>query len=558
LRNHEHNGVEQLTMPELQPGTLILGRYQILRKIGQGGFAEVYLALHQQQQTLLALKVIRRDAPGMGERVFRESRERFEIEARLGEKLNHPHIVRAFDFGREGEQYFLASDFASGGSLQDRLAQGPLSVAQVVRIALGLAAGLAAIHDLDVVHRDLKPSNILFSAQGTAQIADLGLAQLPGGVSMRSFLGSELPGAAHPGTRAYMSPEQETTSGYLKPASDVYSLGIIFFEMLTGRNVKNLPPGLTLKMFRPDVPAWLEDLIHRMLAEAPQERPWNGGQVLLELQNGLQPAAAIVAPTEPRPSPPPGAAATPPKAGQPAKRRLLFLIPAALLLMGLGIGLAALFTNPPGATGAQTSGNPTGSGQRVGAGDVVIEYLVSSANSMLQSWDGQSKQEAVQVGLADHWANFTGADAGVGFILRVFGSQYNAADSLASCRDTQLLAGPVSQPEGFAALLSRTEARGLTPLAEALYAALGDFGPQQKKRLVLITDSGDTCGQDPCIWAVTQYRDAGVVMPIDVLDLGGNSQLDCLSTESGGQYFSIQNYAELTQALQQIQQGIHP
>ena len=178
-------------MPEYQAGEIVLGKYQILKKIGQGGFGEVYLCKHLQLKTFCALKVLRRDLPGMHENYFNEIRDRFVIEARLGEKLNHPNVVKASDFGKEHENYILALEYASSGSLLDLLAKtGNLPVEQALRIAVEMASGLAAIHALDVVHRDLKPSNILFDQNQQAKIADLGLAQLSGGASMRSFLGS--------------------------------------------------------------------------------------------------------------------------------------------------------------------------------------------------------------------------------------------------------------------------------------------------------------------------------------------------------------------------------
>ena len=139
-----------------------------------------------------------------------------------------------------------------------------------------MADGLAAIHALDVVHRDLKPSNILFDAQGRAKIADLGLAQVPGGPSMRSRLSQSAP---HPGTPAYMSPEQINTSEHLSPASDVYALGAVLFEVLTGRLLRNIKPGTPAQSLRADTPEWLDELLVKMLTKDYEARPlgWRGG-----------------------------------------------------------------------------------------------------------------------------------------------------------------------------------------------------------------------------------------------------------------------------------------
>ena len=124
------------------------------------------------------------------------------IEAQLGAKLDHPNIIKALDYGRDGEMQVLVMEVAAGGNLAERISKNStLTINEALQITIDIASGLAAIHALDVVHRDLKPSNILFDAQGNAKISDLGLAQLPGGVSMRSLDVSQIAGNWHPGTR---------------------------------------------------------------------------------------------------------------------------------------------------------------------------------------------------------------------------------------------------------------------------------------------------------------------------------------------------------------------
>ncbi len=161
-----------------------------------------------------------------------------------------------------------------------------MAIAEALQIGLQVAQGLAELHKIDVIHRDLKPSNILFDQQGLAKLADYGLAQAPGGLSMRSLMGSLTP--AHPGTPGYMSPEQENTTAYLKPPSDVYALGVVLFVCLTGRNPHNLRPGTAPASLRPQIPGWLDGLIVRMLAEDPQQRPWDASEVIERLDEGLQ------------------------------------------------------------------------------------------------------------------------------------------------------------------------------------------------------------------------------------------------------------------------------
>jgi hypothetical protein len=152
-------------------------------------------------------------------------------------------------------------------------------------IALEVAEGLAKLHEIDVVHRDLKPSNILFDEKGHAKVADFGLAQVPGGPSMRSQLSTSAP---HPGTPAYMSPEQRNSRDYLTPASDIYSLGLVLFELLTGRVYRSQRPGTRATSLRIDVPEWLDNLLINMLSEKPEDRPWDGKEVADHLRNGIQ------------------------------------------------------------------------------------------------------------------------------------------------------------------------------------------------------------------------------------------------------------------------------
>jgi serine/threonine protein kinase len=153
-------------------------------------------------------------------------------------------------------------DYAPGGSLADRLRAGPVSILDAVQLTLDAGAGLEALHDLGAVHRNVKPSNIVIDAKGRALIADCGLAQLPGDTSI-------VP-AHHPGTPEYMSPEQETTIAYLSPSSDVYSLGCVLFELLTGRRWRDAMARVNgARDLRADVPPLLDVALARMLRESP-------------------------------------------------------------------------------------------------------------------------------------------------------------------------------------------------------------------------------------------------------------------------------------------------
>jgi len=251
----------------------------------------VYLATHLQLNAPRALKVLRKDAPGLGSSEYRDFHERFQLEAQLGARLDHPNLVRVHDFEHADDILILVMEYCPGGSLADRLAivhnqGGLLSIDFVVKLAQDLAFGLEELHHLDLVHRDLKPSNILLGSNDRWKVGDLGLVQTPGGFSQRSLLGSLSP--RHPGTPAYMSPEQETQTNYLRSTSDVYTLGVVLFEALTGRNYNNLKPGTRALSLSPDVPSWMDELLACMLLEDPKLRPWNGEEVLGLLKQYFQ------------------------------------------------------------------------------------------------------------------------------------------------------------------------------------------------------------------------------------------------------------------------------
>ena len=304
-----------------QPDDLILNDcYRIEAQVGHGAFAEVYRTTHLSLNALRALKVLRRDAPGLGSTEYSDYRQRFQLEAQLGAQLDHPNVIRIYDFQPLNETLVLIMEYAPGGSLLEllqnqRQQQTPLPVAKAVQIGIDVAQGLAALHTLDVVHRDLKPSNILFDAQGRAKVADLGLAQIAHGPSMRSQLSRPLP---HPGTPAYMSPEQRATGDYLTSASDIFTLGVVLFEMLTGRVYRNLPAGTRARALRADVPAWLDDVLARMLDEDPKVRPWDGAAAAACLTASEKPSAPAlvipVTPVEAQPAPAPQRAAPPTQA----------------------------------------------------------------------------------------------------------------------------------------------------------------------------------------------------------------------------------------------------
>ena len=263
-----------------------LGKYEIIKELGRGGFGIVYHARDLVLGRDVALKVLHSqhtvDVGFIG---------RFEQEARLSAQLEHPNLVPVYDFSELDGRYFIAMGLMSGGSLKDQLRQyGPIDTFRTKKVLNQVLEGMRYIHDKDVVHRDLKPSNILFDPHGTARISDLGFAKASkSGVSMSLSTSGGLVG-----TPAYMAPE--VWRG--KPAtaqSDIYSLGCIVYEMLTGRILfdgetpaeamtKHIIDGA---QFEAVLASPWQALLARMLMKEPSERYPSAGAVLEDLKWGL-------------------------------------------------------------------------------------------------------------------------------------------------------------------------------------------------------------------------------------------------------------------------------
>jgi serine/threonine-protein kinase len=207
----------------LKPGQLLAGRYRIGRFIARGGIGEVYEADDALLGEPVAVKLLRAEMsrkPG--------AQERFATEIRLARKVTHPNVCRVFDVGVDGERVFFTMELHPGETLAARLrANGPCSIYQAAPIVRQLLAGVAAAHAADVVHTDLKPSNVLLT-DTRAIVTDFGLA-----VPCCATLGCECSMPHLIGTPAYMAPEQ-VTGGSLIEQTDLFSVGVILFEMMTG------------------------------------------------------------------------------------------------------------------------------------------------------------------------------------------------------------------------------------------------------------------------------------------------------------------------------------
>jgi len=303
-------------------GVTLGGRYLVEDPIGEGGMATVYRARHTLVDRPVAVKIMSRSM------ARNESlRERFRREAKNAAALAHPNIIEIYDYGEtpkgDGETsgaVFLVMELLDGASLADFIAEGPMDPGKVATLGLQIAQGLARAHDFDVIHRDLKPENIFVVNAGGGRVLvkllDFGIA--------RSMHDTRLTNAGEIfGTPQYMAPER-ITSIDAGPAADLYALGVILFEMLCGRLpfeadeltaffIKHMqePPPKPSEIV-PQCPRRLEELILKLLAKKPEQRPVDAHQVIKELQALVPQGGTAVAPPAATPSRPIAAPTLPP------------------------------------------------------------------------------------------------------------------------------------------------------------------------------------------------------------------------------------------------------
>ncbi len=269
-----------------------LGKYHLVERLGQGGMADVYKAYQPSLARYVALKIIHSHLAGNEEFI-----ERFEREAIAVASLHHPHIVQVSDFAREDDLYYMVMEFVDGPTLEAELRaskdrQGLLPLAETVTIFQALASAIDYAHSRKIIHRDLKPGNIMFTPDRRVVLTDFGIARV---MSVPSYTTKN----AVLGTPAYMSPEQaqgEPVDG----RSDIYSLGVILYELVTGRVPfeGDNPIAIFLKLIseswplpttvNPNLPRSVEQVILKAMKKNPGDRYQTAGEMVQALQRALQ------------------------------------------------------------------------------------------------------------------------------------------------------------------------------------------------------------------------------------------------------------------------------
>jgi serine/threonine-protein kinase len=269
-------------------GTIIAGRYEIIDRIADGGMSTVYRARRLTDGMIVALKVLRPQYVA-----DREFIERFTREARAAEALRHPNIVQVYESGRDGDVHYIAMEYVDGPDLKGHLRRvGRLDPVDAERVARSVCEALDYAHHEGIVHRDVKPQNILIAPDGTVKVADFGIARALASVTITQ------PGTVL-GTVHYLSPEQ-ARGAPVGRASDIYALGAVLYEMLTGRlpfdgdtpiaiALKHLhEPAPRPRLVQPDVPVRLEAIVVKALAKRSDDRYHSARDMATDLEGSTE------------------------------------------------------------------------------------------------------------------------------------------------------------------------------------------------------------------------------------------------------------------------------
>ena len=278
-----------------------LGNYRVVEQLGRGGMAAVYKAYQPSLERYVAIKVIHEQLVAQDEQFFK----RFHREAKVVASLHHPNIVPVFDFGVEGDIPYMVMEYLEGRSLKAELRElsgrgETLSPQEILRIVSDVAGAVDYAYRQGIVHHDLKPDNVMLTTKGETILTDFGIAKIAGGTQVT------MSGAVM-GTPTYMSPKQGTGERG-DQRSDVYSLGVILYEMVTGRVpfeadtplaviLKHISDPLPLpRSLNPGIPERVEQVILKALAKAPEDRFQSTALMARALQQAMPADPAVAQP----------------------------------------------------------------------------------------------------------------------------------------------------------------------------------------------------------------------------------------------------------------------
>ncbi len=256
----------------LRIGTVLLDRYELLEQIGSGGMAIVFRGKDRTLERYVTVKILREEFIGDEEFITR-----FRSEALAAARLSHPNIVRVYDVGQEGNVYFIVMEYVHGDTLKQAIKEkAPFDTKSTINVSMQIASGIAQAHKNHIIHRDIKPQNILVGTDGIIKVTDFGIARAANGATMTTS--TTAMGSVH-----YFSPEQ-ARGGYVDEKSDIYSLGITMFEMVTGQlpfqantsvavAMKQINEELPdIRQYNPKVSASLEMIIRKATRKKADER----------------------------------------------------------------------------------------------------------------------------------------------------------------------------------------------------------------------------------------------------------------------------------------------
>ena len=269
----------------LRPGVYLQDRYEILEQVGSGGMSVVYKARCHKLNRLVAIKLLKEEFSNDSTFVGK-----FKMEAQAAARLSHPNIVNVYDVIDEGKLHYIVMELIEGATLKAYIAKkGRLEIKETIGIAIQVAQGIGAAHEQNIIHRDIKPQNMIISRDGKVKVADFGIAR---GVSAQTLTSAAM-GSVH-----YISPEQ-ARGGYSDARSDIYSLGITIYEMVTGHvpfegdntvaiALAHLEEALVPpSVYNPDIPASLERIILKCTAKKPELRYGSVNELIGDLRKAL-------------------------------------------------------------------------------------------------------------------------------------------------------------------------------------------------------------------------------------------------------------------------------